>query len=733
MAGSKKGKSNNKKREDKSKPKESNSKLSSHQESSSTAENVVPAEGVDEPIEEVMWGKSPDAKTEELAMRLEMKVKELEAQVEEKKKRRELLSELLKRQKIEIANAHINSMLKMAPEKYRIAWNYREINGYEVIKDEWTEEDDEKIQEFDEDLKKLEKFSKLLRWDTLQYFTPAIPVEEEEKENLVEIPLEATLEIPVEEKKAPEKYRIAWNYREINGYEVIKDEWTEEDDEKIQEFDEDLKKLENFSKLVRWDTLQYFTPAIPVEEEEKENLVEIPIESPLETPVEEKKGPFPIVNSDEEVTATAVAGQKKKKSANPLDGEALILPPPQLFKGESKMAIQTFSEPPTIECPLLEEFATKLNETDSIRLVMSSSNAGSRLFCDEDPFPIVNSDEDVTVTAVAGQKKKKRRIVKASEKEKNKKAKSDMPSTENPAQLEKTVPPISEEPLVLPLEPWTNVSSTANNSANPLDGEALILPPPQLFKGESKMAIQTFSEPPTIECPLLEEFATKLNETDSIRLVMSSSNAGSRLFGDEDPFPIVNSDEEVTATAEFDEDLKKLEKFSKLVRWDTLQYFTPVIPVEEEEKENLVEIPLEAPLETPIEEKKGGPAQVVCCLHVQDDVVAAAIEEVNLVVPKCGAHRVAVAGLKRLRDDRPIKAKWFNQLLIPEPKKTMHEAMVKVLTKLSIEQLPLWEALTGAMAKMNSPSDIVSFPGDASTIFAKGPSGEESIPDVLDE
>ncbi|CAI9109140.1 OLC1v1008902C1 [Oldenlandia corymbosa var. corymbosa] len=57
--------------------------------------------------------------------------------------------------------------------------------------------------------------------------------------------------------------------------------------------------------------------------------------------------------------------------------------------------------------------------------------------------------------------------------------------------------------------------------------------------------------------------------------------------------------------------------------------------------------------------------------------MAAAIEEVNLIATKCGAHRVALAGLKRLRDDRPIKAKWFKQLLIPEPKKTMHEAMVK--------------------------------------------------------
>ncbi|CAI9094682.1 OLC1v1030460C1 [Oldenlandia corymbosa var. corymbosa] len=125
---------------------------------------------------------------------------------------------------------------------------------------------------------------------------------------------------------------------------------------------------------------------------------------------------------------------------------------------------------------------------------------------------------------------------------------------------------------------------------------------------------------------MIHEFGDNLKKLKKYsKVIMSSSNAGSRLFGDEDPFPIVNSDEEVTATA--------------------------------------------------------------------------------------------VAGQKKKK--RQIE--------------TMHDAMVKVLTKLSIEQLPLWEALSGAVAKMNSPSDISSFPGDAPTILAQGPSEEEPIPDVPDE
>ncbi|CAI9113805.1 OLC1v1014485C1 [Oldenlandia corymbosa var. corymbosa] len=85
--------------------------------------------------------------------------------------------------------------------------------------------------------------------------------------------------------------------------------------------------------------------------------------------------------------------------------------------------------------------------------------------------------------------------------------------------------------------------------------------------------------------------------------------------------------------------------------------------------------------------------------------------------------------LKRLDQDRPIKAKWFKQLLMKDSKKTMHEAMVKVLTRLSLEQLPLWGALTGAMTKMSSPVEIASFPGDVPVVLAKGPSEEDPIPE----
>ncbi|CAI9112717.1 OLC1v1013195C1 [Oldenlandia corymbosa var. corymbosa] len=113
--------------------------------------------------------------------------------------------------------------------------------------------------------------------------------------------------------------------------------------------------------------------------------------------------------------------------------------------------------------------------------------------------------------------------------------------------------------------------------------------------------------------------------------------------------------------------------------------------------------------------------------------MAAALAEMNLVATKCGAHRVGVAGLRRPDQDRPIKVNWFKQLLKKDPKKTMHEAMVKVLTRLNLEQLPLWEALTGALLKMSSPADIASFPCNVPAILARGPSEEDPIPDVPDE
>ncbi|CAI9094738.1 OLC1v1030525C1 [Oldenlandia corymbosa var. corymbosa] len=97
--------------------------------------------------------------------------------------------------------------------------------------------------------------------------------------------------------KVPEKYFVAWNHQETNGFEAIKDDWTDEDKEKIKEFSEVFKKLEKYSKIVKWEAVQHFVPVVPVVEKE--------VNSTLETPVEEKK--------DEEVSTTVTAGPKKKK------------------------------------------------------------------------------------------------------------------------------------------------------------------------------------------------------------------------------------------------------------------------------------------------------------------------------------------------------------------------------------------------------------------------------------
>ncbi|CAI9117238.1 OLC1v1018587C1 [Oldenlandia corymbosa var. corymbosa] len=179
--------------------------------------------------------------------------------------------------------------------------------------------------------------------------------------------------------------------------------------------------------------------------------------------------------------------------------------------------------------------------------------------------------------------------------------------------------------------------------------------------------------------------------------VMSSNNAGSRLYGDKDPFPTVNSDEEESTT---------------------------VAAGAKKKKKRLMKIS---------EKEKKKKADVLSSKMLSSGGMASAIKEVNLSAIEYGAHRVAVAGLKRLSGDRPIKAKWFKQFLKESPKKTMYEALVKVLKKLSSEQLPLWEALCDALVKMGTPEDMAVFPGDPAIVLSKGLSDEEPIPEVLDE
>ncbi|CAI9099626.1 OLC1v1036478C1 [Oldenlandia corymbosa var. corymbosa] len=356
------------------------------------------------------------------------------------------------------------------------------------------------------------------------------------------------------------------------------------------------------------------------------------------------------------------------------------------------------------------------------RKVMSSSNAGSRLFGDEDSFVIVNSDEDVTATAAP--QKKKKRIVKVGDRAKSKKTKTDAPSKET-TQLGIEMVPLGTESVQKPVPEAgpSIVPPRGGEREGPLVREAIVLPP-QLFEGGSSMVVHTFSNPPSIECPILEEFVTQLNEADSLRLKSAASMAylvqlrklredlaTARAEKDEALFEVVTLEEKarqvqakeaeiVEVQAKYDELDEKMKSFASL-------------HISKEELHQWCTTFMNKMMST------GG--------------MVVALEEMNLVATKCGAHRVGVAELKRLDQDRPIKAKWFKQLLMKDPKKTMHEAMVKVLTKLSLEQLPLWRALTGAMAKMSSPAEIASFPGDVPTILGKGPSEEDPIPEVPDE
>ncbi|CAI9112688.1 OLC1v1013163C1 [Oldenlandia corymbosa var. corymbosa] len=336
----------------------------------------------------------------------------------------------------------------------------------------------------------------------------------------------------------------------------------------------------------------------------------------------------------------------------------------------------------------IEELDVDVEKFLKYSKVMSSSNAGSRLFGEEDRFTIVNLDEDVSITAALRQKKKKKRIMKAGDRAKSKKARTNAPSKETAAPGDETVPPVTETIQNPPTKTGPSfVPPRPEKGKGLLEGEAITLPP-QLFEGGPSVAMHTFSNPPSIECPVLEEFAAQLNEADSMRLISAASMAY-----------LVH--------------LRKLQEDLVTARSERDEALFEVVTLEEKARKSKLRRP-RMPWYKPRR-------------------MAAALEEMNLVATKCGVHRVGVAGLKRLDQDRPIKAKWFKQLLIKDSKKTMHEVMVKVLTKLSPEQLPLWEALTGALAQMRSPADIASFPSDVPAILARGPSKEDSIPDVPDE
>ncbi|CAI9114957.1 OLC1v1015784C1 [Oldenlandia corymbosa var. corymbosa] len=310
-------------------------------------------------------------------------------------------------------------------------------------------------------------------------------------------------------------------------------------------------------------------------------------------------------------------------------------------------------------------------------------------------------------------KKKKKRIVKVGDRAKSKNTKADVPLKETAQPSVETVPVATESvQKTMPETGPSMVPPVVEKGKGPLEGEAIVLPP-QLFERGPSVAVHTFSNPPSIEYPILEEFAAQLNEADSLRLLrkLREDLAVARAERDEALFEVVTLEEKVCQVQAKEAEIVEMQaKYNEL---DEKMKSFASLHISKEELYQWCTAFMYKMM------SRGG--------------MAAALEEMNLVATKCGVHRVGVAALRRLDQDRPIKVKWFKKLLIKDPKKTMHEAMVNVLTRLSLEQLPLWGALTGAMSKMSSPAEIASFPGDVPAVLAKGPSEEDPISEVSDE
>ncbi|CAI9089670.1 OLC1v1024288C1 [Oldenlandia corymbosa var. corymbosa] len=262
----------------------------------------------------------------------------------------------------------------------------------------------------------------------------------------------------------------------------------------------------------------------------------------------------------------------------------------------------------------------------------------------------------------------------------------------------------------------------------------------------------------------------------TIKDFASTIDSGEKNYRETNGFEAIKddwTDEDREKIEELAEDLKKLEKYSKVVKWSDMQHYIPAIPVEEKEIINVLDIPVEEKKDehchdelyktlerleartrqNPSQERSGldqedGPRGEKPAVAIQGaglcprpnmrkmlptGGMAAIVEEINKAAVEYGCHGVAIASLKRLNENRPIKAKWFKQFLKENPKKAMHEALMKSLSKLNVEQLPLWEPLCGALAKMGGPEDISSFLGDLATILSRGPGEKLIAPDVLDE
>ncbi|CAI9108978.1 OLC1v1008700C1 [Oldenlandia corymbosa var. corymbosa] len=110
--------------------------------------------------------------------------------------------------------------------------------------------------------------------------------------------------------RAFESYCLPWNLRETEGLGALKDEWTQEDKECIEELEADVEKILKYSKVVKWNDVQYYVPPAYAEEENTANVMS---SSNVGSRLFGDEDSFTTVNSDEDVTITAAPQKKKKK------------------------------------------------------------------------------------------------------------------------------------------------------------------------------------------------------------------------------------------------------------------------------------------------------------------------------------------------------------------------------------------------------------------------------------
>ncbi|CAI9111745.1 OLC1v1012053C1 [Oldenlandia corymbosa var. corymbosa] len=276
----------------------------------------------------------------------------------------------------------------------------------------------------------------------------------------------------------------------------------------------------------------------------------------------------------------------------------------------------------------------------------------------------------------------------------------DVPFEEKEArQTKETIPPITENEAPSEKETSEKESgpSTRPNHVekgkNPVEGNVTIFFP-KIPTGGPAVVVHTFDNPPTIECPVLEEFAANLTEADGLKLmsaVMKNHAKRSRDLRRELTEAQAKRDQVVIEKRALEERNQQLQ--AKEVELALVQTQLGELKQKFQEYYNL----------HISKEDLNKWCTAFCWRMLSSGGMTFAVEEINTASMAYRGHAVAIEGLKRLKSKKPIKS------------------------------ATLWEPLCEALSKMGSLENITSFLEDVAPIFTRGPGEEMAIPKVVDE